>query len=806
MDHHHKIEAFVPSPGRLFLQLLVTIFSVEAVIMLFLATFLPEEHSVLTSIADAVMLVVLSAPLLWYIMVRPLRSAADAEQIQAATIVSQSMDGIITANEKGLIVSFNPAAESMFGYGAGEALGKPLTMLMPERYRETHQEGLKRAESTGESRVIGKIVELPGLRRDGNEFPLELSLTAPGAGKEKWYTGIVRDITDRKRAESALAETTSRVQLLQEVATAANENSTLEEVMSRMLERVCSSIGWPVGHVYLLERDGAGDLVSKAIWYVNDPDRFKTFREVTEVTRFAVGEGLPGRVVASKKPEWIPDVTKEPRFFRASLAEDVGVRTGFGVPVMVGRETVAVLEFYSDKVIELDKRLLEVMVDIGTQLGRVAERERSEKDKQLQLQRIQTLHEIQKAITSTLDLAVVLELLLEKIDLLLPYSASAIRLVNRETGESKVLATRNIDIKGLESAQVMSGGGFSHTVIESRASLFVRNVQAESSSVLSEFFSKEGLVSYLGLPLIAGEENLGVLSILTKEEHQFTDDEIEFLSTLANQAAAAVHNTQLYAQIRNQAIQLQKADNAKEEFLGFVSHELKTPLNTLLGYVELMRDGMFGEINQEQGNALAKVAGCSQELLTMINSLLEARKIEAGAGGLVKDEVNLGDFLNELKAAYAIPEKKTLALKWQYSSALPVIKTDSEKLRHILQNLINNAIKYTEEGQVTVTARIKDSEGQQATEKSVQGNGATAQTSERKVEFKVMDTGIGIPGESLLFIFERFHQVNGSQAKRSGGVGLGLHIVKKFTELLGGEIDVESEPGKGSVFTVVIPG
>ena len=145
---------------------------------------------------------------------------------------------------------------------------------------------------------------------------------------------------------------------------------------------------------------------------------------------------------------------------------------------------------------------------------------------------------------------------------------------------------------------------------------------------------------------------------------------------------------------------------------------------------------------------------------------------------------------------------KALTLNWDYLPDLPIMRTDSEKLKCILQNLINNAIKFTEEGHVTVSARIKPGRWQQATGKKQQ---AEAEEQRMFVEFRVADTGIGIPQESLPNIFEMFRQVDGSVTRAYGGVGLGLYIVKRFTEILGGKVEVESEPGKGSTFHVTLP-
>ncbi|MBI3057787.1 MAG: hypothetical protein HYY81_00520, partial [Deltaproteobacteria bacterium] len=227
-------------------------------------------------------------------------------------------------------------------------------------------------------------------------------------------------------------------------------------------------------------------------------------------------------------------------------------------------------------------------------------------------------------------------------------------------------------------------------------------------------------------------------------------------------------------------------------------------------YTGMIRDGLLGEINPEQEKALEKVISRARDQLTMISSILQATQIEAEGVKVERREVRLKDFLDDLRSNYSIPLGKELSVIWDYPLDLPVVHTDAEKLKQVLQNLINNAIKFTARGHVTVSARVTESSRQNAESSVQQGNDLpTADrllpTSGRWVEFKVADTGTGIAEEFFSVIFERFRQVDSSETRNYGGVGIGLYIVKKFTELLGGKIDVESEPGKGSTFTVTIP-
>ncbi|MGH7767508.1 MAG: ATP-binding protein [Candidatus Binatia bacterium] len=228
-----------------------------------------------------------------------------------------------------------------------------------------------------------------------------------------------------------------------------------------------------------------------------------------------------------------------------------------------------------------------------------------------------------------------------------------------------------------------------------------------------------------------------------------------------------------------------QANKAKDEFLSVMSHELRTPLNVIMGYAGMIKEGILGTTNIEQERALEKVIGRSGDLLIMINQILQATSIEAGRVKIEKQELVLKEFLEGLKSNYEVRLNKGIAVNWDYPDDGLTVETDSAKLKHILQNLINNAIKFTAKGSVSITARYI--------------------SEARAIEFKVVDTGIGISGEMLPSVFEIFHQVDSSETRTYGGVGIGLYIVKKYTDLLEGKIEVESALGKGTTFTLIIP-
>lgn len=430
------------------------------------------------------------------------------------------------------------------------------------------------------------------------------------------------------------------------------------------------------------------------------------------------------------------------------------------------------------------------------------------------LDQIRALQEIDQAITSTLNLHDVLEVLLEKIDLPLPYSAATVRLLNDESGLLEPVACRNLDETEWKAGQWKGGRGIPNAVFETKRPIFISDVCSDHRVKDPAFYRKHNLVSYMGVPLMIRGEPFGVLSFYTKEEHRFSDEEAEFLIALAGQAAVAIHNSQLYEEMKDLAADLSRSNNVKDEFLSVMSHELRTPLNVVLGYAAMIKDGLLGNVSPEQAEALGKIVSRAKDQLAMISGILQATRMEAERANAEKKEFSLRDFLDDLRATYEVPLDKDLAILWSYSRNVPAITSDRDKIKHVLQNLINNAIKFTEKGSVAISVRVVDVEdpiapSAPAADASSGHNGEPrslkAGNRMRWAEFKVTDTGIGIPGNALPYIFEKFHQGDSSETRAYGGVGLGLYIVKEYTELLGGSIEVESKPAGGATFTVRIP-
>ena len=416
--------------------------------------------------------------------------------------------------------------------------------------------------------------------------------------------------------------------------------------------------------------------------------------------------------------------------------------------------------------------------------AQAAQQQRAVEETRRQRERLEVLHQINIAIASSIDRAKLLDSFLTTTLIYLPYAAGLVRLKTAETGAIVTAAARGLQDKQLigaaDALEFLDRGA-----AEGRAAS-VADVFRDPRIDNKIFFELEGLSSMIAVPLIANNERLGYLVFFCREKHEFGSEEIDFLSTLAGQAAIAIHHAELYQESRRQAEELRGAHGIKDEFLRAVSAELKTPLNVITGYAGMFLEGLLGGMTPLQEKAMETVARQSKELHGLINTVLQVSNIETEPLHMELRELDVWEFLSELRASYDVPMSADLTLDWVYPQDFPSVQGDRLKLRHILENLIDNAIKFTLQGKITISARYL--------------------TARKALEFKVTDTGAGIPEKEIRTIFQRFQKgAESSLAAPRSGVGLGLYVVKKYLELLGGEIAVESSVGQGTTFTVKIP-
>lgn len=282
---------------------------------------------------------------------------AGTEHLRA--VAASIQDALVAADGASSIVFWSPGAQRTFGWSGDEALGRPLTMLMPERYRQAHREGIERVTAGGERHVLGAPpVALHGLHADGTEFPIELTLGTWEQGGERFYTGVVRDISDRRRMERILAAQYA-------VAAALAESHAVPDAVGRALEALGRETGWAAGQLWMVDGD---ELRLTAAWQ-HEAHRLAAFREAGRDLRFVRGVGLPGRVWASGRPLWLEDLLADENFPRLKAARAAGLRSAVGLPLVAEGETRGVLELFAVEVRDEDPLLLDAMAGLGNQLA-----------------------------------------------------------------------------------------------------------------------------------------------------------------------------------------------------------------------------------------------------------------------------------------------------------------------------------------------------------------------------------------------------------------------------------------------------
>jgi signal transduction histidine kinase len=330
------------------------------------------------------------------------------------------------------------------------------------------------------------------------------------------------------------------------------------------------------------------------------------------------------------------------------------------------------------------------------------------------------------------------------------------------------------------------GTATGRAVLEGKV-IHIPDVQTDAEYKWQEAQRLGGYRTVLGVPMMREGVTIGVVTLSRAEVRPFSDKEIELVSTFADQAAIAIENVRLFDEIQEKSRQLAEASQHKSQFLANMSHELRTPLNAIIGVTEMLRED--AEALKQDVEPLDRVLGAGRHLLALINDILDLSKIEAGRMELILDTFALPPLIDEVvKTIEPLAAKNGNQVAVHCDAAIGTMHADQMRLRQALLNLMSNANKFTEKGTVTIAAH----QGQE--------NGRDW------IMLSVADTGIGMTVEQMGKLFQEFSQASSTTASKYGGTGLGLVISRRFCQMMGGDITVTSEPGKGSVFTVRLPG
>ena len=404
---------------------------------------------------------------------------------------------------------------------------------------------------------------------------------------------------------------------------------------------------------------------------------------------------------------------------------------------------------------------------------------------------LRALGEVTQAVNSTLDLETVLSTIVAKAVELSGTDAGAIYVREASQEDFRLRATHGMSDSMIEALRSQGVGLGESTVARAAAQRLpvqVADLLEFESSPLNEIIVQAGYRALLVVPLLRPDGIVGALVVRRKHPGEFPKATVDLLQTFAAQSVLAIENARLFTEVEEQSRQLEIASRHKSQFVANMSHELRTPLNAIIGLTEMMVSNAARFGTEKALEPLRRVHRAGTHLLGLINQVLDLSKIEAGKLELSPETVNLAPLIDEMAGtARQLAEQNKDRLIVDCEENLGSIIVDAMRLRQILLNLLSNACKFTKEGEVTLRAR-----------KVVDGR--------NWIEFAVADTGIGMTPDEQAKLFEEFTQADSSTARRYGGTGLGLAITRKLARMMGGDVTVASEPGKGSVFTVRLPG
>jgi GAF domain-containing protein len=506
---------------------------------------------------------------------------------------------------------------------------------------------------------------------------------------------------------------------------------------------------------------------------------------------------ISGRAVIERATVHIPDVLADPEYTRLESQKRGQHRSLLGVPLLRQGEPIGVIALHRTQVRPFTDKQIELVTTFADQAVIAIENVRLFDEVQARteelsesLQQQTATADVLKVISrSTFDLKSVLQTLVESAGRLC--GADYATITRQKDGVlffAEAFGYSSEFIEYVKAMPVERGRGTAtgRALLEGRV-VHIADVLADPDYTWAEAQRLGGYRTVLAVPMLREGIPVGVLTLTRSEVRPFTEKQIELVRTFADQAAIAIENVRLFDEIQDKSRQLAMASEHKSQFVASMSHELRTPLNAIIGLTEMMVKNAARFRTEKAQEPLQRVNRAGTHLLGLINQVLDLSKIEAGKLELNPQTVQLAPLIEEVVGtARQLAEQNKNRLLVEAQDNLGTLTVDSMRLRQILLNLLSNAFKFTKEGEVTLRAR-------------------RAANGRDWIELAVADTGIGMTAEQQAKLFEEFTQADATTAQRFGGTGLGLAITRKLARLMGGDVTVASEPGRGSVFTVRLP-
>ncbi len=567
----------------------------------------------------------------------------------------------------------------------------------------------------------------------------------------------------------ALEQQTATSELLKVIGRSSFDLQPVFDTLAENAIRLCEA-----DRAMIFRFDGQN---LKVVAAYNISSELRAFHELNPI---APGRGsCVGRMALERRTIHIHDVRTDPEYTFGGQQIDP-YRTLLAVPMLRAGELVGAINIVRYEVLPFTESQIALMETFADQAVIAIENTRL-------FEEVQALGEVGRAVSSTLDLKVVLKTIVDRAVDLSGTDGGSIFYYREEVGAFELGETSGLDeevVARFRKLDISTGETGLGEAITKRQPLQVPDILKRESNPLRDAALEAGLRAALIVPLLGAEGPLGALVLQRRQPGDFPQAVVSLMQTFADQSAIALENAHLFEQIAQKGRELEIASQHKSQFVANMSHELRTPLAAVLGYAELMEEGIYEPLGDKSLAALARIRSNGKHLLGLINTVLDIAKIESGQFSLNLSEYALDSVVETVRVATeSLAETKKLSLKTDVAKGLPHGLGDEQRLTQVLLNLVGNAIKFTDTGEVRITAM------------AMKGHFTVA----------VTDTGPGIPPEELKRVFEQFHQVDNSNTKAEGGTGLGLAIAKQIVEMHGGRIWVESTLGKGATFQMELP-
>ncbi len=638
---------------------------------------------------------------------------------QSKAITRTANDAIITINQQGLVTSWNDAAERIFGYRHKEMINNDLSALIPDRYFKGHNLGIKRLKDGGKASLLGNTIEITAIRNNGSEFPIELSLSTWEIDENKFYTAIIRDISKRKESEKELIKLSTAVEQSANSIVITDEYGTIEYVNPIFLELTQYSKEETIGENPRILKSGA-----------HPKEFYKDFWNT-----ISAGKVWRGEFRNRKK-------NGELFWENATVAS----------------------------IVDLEGNIVNYI--------KVAE-DITEKKKTEYMQK--ALFNIANALIRTDNLESLIRFIHKELSTIIDATNFYIALYDEKTDTFSLpfMADENDDIHSFPAGKTLTA-----FVLRSRKSLL-------GTSGYQKKLAKEGKIEFkgspskvwLGVPLENEGVINGVLAVQSyTDEAAYSEMDMELLEFVSHQISIAINRKKIFEELTMALKKAKESDRLKSAFLQNISHEVRTPMNGILGFTSLLKEVELSKEERQEYIDIITLSGT--RMLNTLKDIVDISMLETGQVNIEASTFAINDEFNKIyKLMKDDAAAKGLNLRLHKLKGDIKIYTDQEKLHSILRNIIDNAIKYSNKGNIDFGCTIN----------------------ETHAEFYVTDQGKGIPIDRQLAIFEPFVQADTKEVKAHEGSGLGLSIAKAYVDMLDGHIRLSSKENIGTQVYFTIP-